>query len=36
MPPPKLPEAAPEQPKKKAERHGFFGKMKGMFSAIFR
>lgn len=36
MPPPKPPEATPEQPKKKAEHRGFFGKMKGMFSSIFR
>jgi hypothetical protein len=34
--PPPTPSAAPEQPKKKAAHRGFFGKMKGMFSSIFR
>jgi AMIN domain len=35
MPPP-TPPAPPEQPKKKAEHRGFFGKVKGMFSSMFR
>ena len=37
VPPPTPPDqSAQEQPKKKAEHRGFFGKMKGMFSSIFR
>jgi len=27
---------APPQPEPKPERHGFFGKVKGFFSAIFK
>jgi len=37
VPPPTPPDqSAQAQPKKKPERRGFFGKMKGMFSSIFR
>jgi len=37
VPPPAPAAQAPQdQPKRKAERRGFFGKVKGMFSSIFR
>ncbi len=35
-PPTPADQTSADQPKKKAERRGFFGKMKGMFSSIFR
>ena len=34
--PPPAPMPAPPQPEPKPERHGFFGKVKGFFSAIFK